>query len=63
MSCDPGNVFDIINSLPPSDEYLSVILTITGSDDSLLPVLHQAIIYISVGLLVIKNLETHFSEI
>ena len=38
-------------------------LTIIGSDNSLWPIRHQAIIWTNVGLLLIQTLGTNFSEI
>ena len=43
--------------------YVSVTLTITGSDNGLSPVRRQAIICTSAGILLTEQLETSFSEI
>ena len=43
--------------------YASVNEVITGLDNGLLPVWHQAIIWTNVGLLLIRPFATNFSEI
>ena len=43
--------------------YVSVNQVIIGSDNGLSPVIHQAIIWTSAGILSIEALGTNFSEI
>ena len=52
-------------SLRPSDAYYIGVskLIIIGSDNSLSPSLHQAIIWTNDGILLIEYLGTNFSEI
>ena len=51
------------NSLRPSDAYICISkLTITGSDNGLSPVRHQAIIWTNAGIMLIGPLGTNFSE-
>ena len=47
------------NSLKPSDSKLTII----GSDNSLLPGQHQAIIWITAGILLIGPFEINFNKI
>ena len=50
-----------INTMRPSDAYMRRF--IIGSDNGLSPGRCQAIIWINVGILLIRTLETNFSEI
>ena len=54
-----------IDSLRPGDTSIECVgkLTVTGSDNSLSPGRHQAIIWTNFGILLIGPLETNFSEI
>ena len=52
-----------LNSLRPSDEYMSVNEVIIDSDNGLLPDRRQAIIWTNAGILLIGPLGTNFNEI
>ena len=63
---DVSRVSSMLNSLRPSDAYISICvsnLTIIGSDNGLSPGRRQAIIWTNAGILLIGSLETKFSEI
>ena len=54
----------VFNSLGPSDAFICVSkLNIIGSDNGLSPTRRQAIIWTNAGILLIRPLQTNFSEI
>ena len=54
----------MINSSPPSVAYMPQWIKLSiGSDNGMLPILHQAIVWNNAGLLSIGPLGTRFSEI
>ena len=64
FSDGPTSVFMVFNSMRPSDACMRRYLSIIGSDNGLSPGRRQAIIWNSVGILLIGPLRTtNFSEI
>ena len=52
-----------VNSLRPSDVYMSINYPTIGSYNGLSPIRRQAIIWTNSGILLIRNLGTNFNEI
>ena len=62
-SVGQGQGHQLLNSLRPSDAYVSMNLVVLATGNSLSPVWHQAITWTHDDLLFVRNIETSFADI